>query len=335
MEIIENNLKEIFNLPKNFVSFYKHMNFAIFDIETTGLNPNDDQVILIGLLYLENGNITIKQFFCNNRNEELSLLKSFIKVIKHFDILINYNGNTFDIPFLNKRFLANKINYSIESYKSIDILKLIRKVQKNLNLKNCKLKSIEKYLGIHRNDTISGKESVSLYAQFEKNQNIQLKNTILLHNYDDLYYLGKSLMILDQISHEQIISCFPQVFYTNDNMIYVTNQIIKNGTLYLKGICKNKNIDDYVAYESSFSFEYTKETNTFSITIPLYKGRLSSGSQCLYIDTNDFSFLYSKVSLDARIPKNIILFKIDKKIQTIEIHSFISILIPYIFKKIT
>jgi uncharacterized protein YprB with RNaseH-like and TPR domain len=335
LEIIHDPLEEAFLLPQNFISLYKNINFAIFDIETTGLSPHFHKVILIGLLYIENGQISIQQFFCNNKDEEKKLLSAFKEKIQQFDLLINYNGNTFDIPFLNKRFLANQIHYSIDTYQSMDLLRLIRKVQKQLSLDNCKLKSVEKFLGIHRDDQISGKESVKLYTQYEKEASKQLKDLILLHNYDDLYYFSKTLVLLDRIPIEQIIQSFPQVFHIHKEKIcYISKQHIKNSSFYLEGFYKSSHLDDYVAYENGFNFEYIKTTSTFNIIIPLYKGRLSSGDPCLYIDICDFSFPYKKHSLNDFIPENIVLFKENSTIKALDIHAFISKLIPYILTKI-
>ncbi|QXM06321.1 ribonuclease H-like domain-containing protein [Crassaminicella indica] len=334
MEIIQYNLEETLHMPKNFLDLYGDANFAIFDIETTGLNPRFHKVILIGLLYIENGKISIKQFFCNNKKEEKELLSAFKEEIQEFDILINYNGNTFDIPFLNKRFLANEIDYSIKTYQSIDLLKLIRRVQKKLNLNNCKLKSVEAYLGIHRNDKISGKESVTLYNQYEKEKNKQIKDIILLHNYDDLYYFSKAFMILDKIHIEQILQAFPQIFHIyKKNTCYISKQYIKDNSFHLEGVYKNNHINNYIAYENGFCFEYVKNTNTFKIKIPLYKGRLSSGDKCLYIDLCDFSFPCRKNQSNDFIPENIILFKQNNHIKPLDIHLFISKLIPYIFNQ--
>ena len=63
-------------LPKNFVSLYKDVPFCIFDIETTGLNPAFNKVILAGMCYVENDQIIIKQLFCKNRKKEYTLDKT-------------------------------------------------------------------------------------------------------------------------------------------------------------------------------------------------------------------------------------------------------------------
>ncbi|WZL74531.1 ribonuclease H-like domain-containing protein [Clostridiaceae bacterium 35-E11] len=336
MEIIQHQLKQGLQFPKKFISLYENIHYAIFDIETTGLNPNLNHVILIGILYIKNNQVIIEQFFCNHRSEEKDLLTSFKQKIEAFDLLVNYNGNTFDIPFLNQRFSKHGINYSIGSYKSFDLLKLVRRVKKELNLENYKLKSIEEYLGIQRTDMISGKDSVALYNQFEKTKNTQQKEIILLHNFDDLYYLGKSLNILDNISYENIINASPQIFHVKkDENIYIANAIIKHGTLEVEGIYKTDSTNSCIIHERGFSFHYDQSTFKFSIRIPLYKGNLSSGKVCLYINAGDFPFSYVKKEIPSSIPQNILLLKEGRAVKTTEMYSFIKKLISCIINTLT
>ena len=68
----------------------------------------------------------------------------------------------------------------------IDILKIIKPFKEKLSLPDFKLKTIEKYLGIYREDTISGKESVQLYNEYVSSNCNKLKDKILLHNYEDI-----------------------------------------------------------------------------------------------------------------------------------------------------
>ena len=174
-------------------------NHFVFDIETTGLNSKYCKVILVGILYIKNKKTIIKQFFASSQDKEKELLTEFINHIKDFKHHITFNGLTFDIPFLNSRFKKHDIDYELDKSYDIDILRLVKPYKENLSLSDCKLKTIEKYLGIERDDTISGKESVELYKEFEITQDIELKEKILLHNYEDIYYLGHMFKIRDII----------------------------------------------------------------------------------------------------------------------------------------
>lgn len=193
MEIITHISDDFIDIPDN--------NF-VFDIETTGLSPKFCKVILIGIVYNENNKTIIKQFFALNEDEEKELLLTFSKEIASFNKHITFNGFTFDIPFLNSRFEKHNIDFSLDKSADMDILRLIRPYKEKLSLLDCKLKTIEKYIGIHRSDTISGKESVVLYKEFVLTKNEDLKNRILLHNYEDIYYLAKMLKIQDILSYK-------------------------------------------------------------------------------------------------------------------------------------
>ncbi|MCU9815023.1 ribonuclease H-like domain-containing protein [Paraclostridium sp. AKS73] len=182
MEVITKTIDNLIDIPKN---------HFVFDIETTGLSPKYCKVILIGVLYNLNNKTIIKQYFAESEEEEKDLLLKFINDIKTFDHHITFNGVSFDIPFLNSRFNSNDIDFSIDKCDDIDILRIVKPFKEKLSLSDCKLKTIEKYMSIQREDTISGKESVELYKSFLISKDISLKEKILLHNYEDIYYLGK------------------------------------------------------------------------------------------------------------------------------------------------
>ncbi|WP_394861578.1 ribonuclease H-like domain-containing protein [Paraclostridium bifermentans] len=158
MEVITKTIDNLIDIPKN---------HFVFDIETTGLSPKYCKVILIGVLYNLNNKTIIKQYFAESEEEEKDLLLKFINDIETFDHHITFNGVSFDIPFLNSRFNSNDIDFSIDKCDDIDILRIVKPFKEKLSLSDCKLKTIEKYMGIKREDTISGKESVELYKNFD------------------------------------------------------------------------------------------------------------------------------------------------------------------------
>lgn len=193
MEIITKTLDNFINIPSN--SF-------VFDIETTGLSPKFCKVILIGVLFNKDNKTIIKQYFAQTEDDEKNLLLAFINDINVFDTHITFNGLAFDIPFLNSRFNKYNINFELNKNDDIDILNIVRPFKGLLSLSDCKLKTIEKYIGISREDTISGKESVKLYKEFVSSKSNDLKNKILLHNYEDIYYLGYLYKIKDLLEEK-------------------------------------------------------------------------------------------------------------------------------------
>lgn len=331
MEILQHKQTKMLPLSKHFTSFYENHNFIVFDIETTGLNAKYERVILIGFMYIEDEQPVIEQYFCHHRKSEPLLLKKFSETIRQYDLLITYNGNSFDIPFLNQRFHQSGIPYQIDKHKNLDLLRFARKYQQHLNLSDCTLKSLEKSLGIHRRDTISGKESVELYAAYEKKPSLALKKKILLHNYEDIYYLAHCLQIIDQVSYDEALEQMPLILKPMLGQSWnISNLRIKGNTLQAEGYYTGSPLEDRIIHENGYSFQYDQFTHHYHLRIPLYAGMLSSGAKCLYIDTLDFLFNYKKQTSDLLLKEHILPIKISNQLKTAEIVGFIDHLIKYI-----
>lgn len=220
MEIINRILDETIILPPN---------SCIYDIETTGFDSKYNKVILIGVLYEYKSKINIKQFFASSLDDEKELLFYFKECIKDFDTLITYNGISFDNPFLIKRSNTENIDLSFVNKHHIDLLKIMKTHKNSLNLENCKLKTVEKLASIDRLDTITGKESVELYNEYLKTKSQDIKQTILLHNYEDIYYLAQLFSKQSTISKcidESLIKL--TIFNTNYTLYMTSFKISKN-----------------------------------------------------------------------------------------------------------
>ena len=269
MDIIKNISKNFIDIPQN---------HFVFDIETTGLSPKFCKVILIGIVYNENNQTIIKQFFASNENDEKELLLAFVNEIKSFSNHISFNGFTFDIPFLNSRFKKHKIDFLLNKYDDLDILKLIKPYKEKLSLLDCKLKTIEKYIGINRDDTISGKESVELYNKFIKTQDKSIKYKILLHNYDDIYYLSLMIKIKDIILEKLnplTINTSSQTLklVSSSYNINKTNLSMKYDIFF--GYINNINI-----YQDNYSI--LSNDKNITINININKGNDSSNNEILF-----------------------------------------------------
>ncbi|MBS4534187.1 ribonuclease H-like domain-containing protein [Clostridium sp. D2Q-14] len=316
MEVISNELDFFISLPKEMKNNLKNKSYCFFDIETTGFSRYKDRTILIGVLYPTNNGIKIIQLFANELKDEKELLTKFIGIISKFDILISFNGNVFDIPFLNKRFKYNNLKYSIDNKKNIDLLKVVKKYKNLLNLDNCKLKSIEKYLGIYRKDTISGKESINYYYNYVSTKDEQLKKIILNHNYDDIYYLPKILRIYDLIEEKSNIN--KTIYLKNHTMnlsLDIRNISFKNEKLILNGKTNILNINNQIHYNDNYTFKWTPSDGLFELSIIINTGKLSTGKSCLYLDQEMYDLpLNLQDTSNYNLPKKFILIKDNKKL---------------------
>lgn len=273
MDIITKVLDDFIDIPPN---------HFIFDIETTGLSPKYSSVILIGVLFNAGNNTIIKQFFAENEYQEKELLLNFINQISCFQNHITFNGISFDIPFLNSRFAKHNINFSLDKSNDIDILRLIKPYKEKLSLSDCKLKTVEKYVGIHREDTISGKESVDIYREYVNNKSQELKDIVLLHNYEDIYYLGH-LFKIKEILEEKL-----DLITINSNSLEVKliakSYKISNNRLIMKYNIFSGNYNDISIYADNYNVLSNKDIITLNVNID--RG----------IDSNNNSVLFYRMS---------------------------------------
>lgn len=153
----------------------------VLDIETTGLDFKRDKLVLLGLVKEEKDEAYIYQYFAENDNEEIRLLEIFLREIKEKK-LITFNGENFDIPFLNSRLLAHKL-MPVFPEDSLDIYKIIKWNSKFFSYESMKLIDIEKLIGIERDDPSRYKAISKLTGE------ILTRNKpypILKHNENDL-----------------------------------------------------------------------------------------------------------------------------------------------------
>ncbi len=173
---------------------------AFFDIETTGLSARTSNVYLIGLMRKEGNETVLTQLFCESLGEEKEMLETFVALLKEDDTLIHYNGSTFDIPFLNKKFRQYSIPFEIIPEKTRDLYKELLHFKKYFPTENLKLKTMEAASGFVRRDKYDGAELIKLYSNLlgrirlasitkkkEDGDNVNsVLGEILLHNSDDI-----------------------------------------------------------------------------------------------------------------------------------------------------
>ncbi|MCI8668283.1 MAG: ribonuclease H-like domain-containing protein [Lachnospiraceae bacterium] len=187
MEIIKKQIS--MNVCHGIEEYFPGKNILYFDIETTGLSSSRGMIYLIGTAWRkEDSCYEIHQYFAYNAIDEKDLILEFVRNIQSFDILVSFNGDNFDLPFLKKRaeylgLSVNILNYGIVS---VDIYRKIRKYCGLLGMENAKQKTVEKFLGIQRKDTVSGKELIKVYRDYLVKRDEHMRDILLLHNSEDV-----------------------------------------------------------------------------------------------------------------------------------------------------
>jgi uncharacterized protein len=81
--------------------------FAYLDIETTGLMGGaGTYAFLVGVGRFETDGFHLAQFFMRDPAEEPAHLLALEEYLAPCEMLVTYNGKSFDAPLLNTRYLA-------------------------------------------------------------------------------------------------------------------------------------------------------------------------------------------------------------------------------------
>lgn len=215
----------------------KKENILFLDIETTGFSAKFASIYMIGCCYYKNHDWYIKQWMCENEAknqykksenldeksenqaekldnldekldnqdekletlDEKEILEQFCHFVQNYKILIHFNGNQFDLPFITQRCEHYGLTISFEDFEGIDIYKRIFPYRHFLPLSNCKQKTVEEFMKIKREDIYSGGDLIKVFKSYCKTKDQESLALLLQHNRDDVYGMLQLLPILSYV----------------------------------------------------------------------------------------------------------------------------------------
>lgn len=239
MEVISRIIQS--PLDEEIIDKYNLKQCLFFDIETTGFNKEINKIFAISIGKFEDGFYKTQVIF---GEDEENILIEFLKVCGDKTYWCSFNGLAFDEPFLLKRLeILNIQSPNIENHN--DFYRLITPYEKSLGLAGVSLKAIEKYLGINREDSISGETCKNLYLKFQETEEEDIKNQIILHNLEDVLYLPLLFQILEEIINRKL---------KKDNLV------LRKQKKLIKHLIKSKGIK-----LDSINYEYLSKKNAARI----------------------------------------------------------------------
>ena len=196
----------------------------LLDIETTGLSAARHFIYCIGCSYLspdKSDSITVQLFFAEKPEQEAELLAALTTLLQTHKRSITFNGNSFDLPFLKKRYEINHIKQPFSDTQSVDLYREACHLKNLIQLPDYKQKSIETFLGCFREDSYTGKELITQYLLYNENPTEELLHNLLLHNGEDvrgMYDLLTMLCYSDFLSgnfqiETVVLSSTDQIYY--------------------------------------------------------------------------------------------------------------------------
>lgn len=176
--------------------------WCFLDTETTGLaGGSGTYAFLIGVGRITPQGFRIRQFFMREFGEEASQLSALHEHLKQFEVLITYNGRTFDQPLLETRFRMVRQRPPFAALEHLDLLFGARRLW-NLRFDSCRLVDLEnQILGVERQGDLPGEMIPYFYFEYLRRHEIFRLMPIFHHNAVDILTLACLTAIVPRAFH--------------------------------------------------------------------------------------------------------------------------------------
>ena len=165
--------------------------WAFLDTETTGLaGGSGTYAFLVGIGSIDCDGFRVRQFFMRDYSEEASQLAAVAQYLERFDVLITYNGKSYDQPLLETRFRMCRARHPFDRLRHLDLLYGARRLWKR-RMENCKLTHLEhEVLGVEREGDVPGSLIPYLYFEFVRTRRAARLIPVFHHNVLDIVSLA-------------------------------------------------------------------------------------------------------------------------------------------------
>lgn len=264
--------------PEEFTSYLNGAKTCVLDIEATGLDPSRSKVCLIALLVQTENGIRITQFLAENHYEEHRVLDASMDFLERENIgcLITFNGQAYDIPFINRRLEINFSDRRISTY-DFDLFRFLRRgTDLKSRIGSMRQMALEDYYGIFsdRQDTITGRESVRLFDEYALTGNSTIEKIILTHNREDVLQLSR-LMHLSLGECEDFDAAMAKHgFPSADGRLVIRPALSRPGKILR---ITGEQLKDPVSAaffpdaDSPFTVEFKASSSSFEIDVPVQR----------------------------------------------------------------
>lgn len=165
--------------------------WAFLDTETTGLAGGSGTcAFLVGVGRIGPDGFRVRQFFMRDFAEERSMLHALAAHLERFEVLVTYNGKSYDQPLLETRYRMCRARHPFGRVEHLDLLHGARRMFK-LRLENCRLVNLEqRILGLERQGDLPGEMIPYCYFEYLRTQRAWRLAPLFHHNVMDIVTLA-------------------------------------------------------------------------------------------------------------------------------------------------
>ena len=259
-------------------AYLKDLHTTVFDIETTGLFHSRDCIINTGFCSPQGD---VVQDFTENPADEKRVVEASLARIAQADAVITYNGDTFDLPFLLRRAQKYGLCERLPLLWSVDLYRWLKKYWPPAPaMKSMSQKAVEEALGLaeRRSDEIPGGDCIPLYNYYLQTGDENAKQTILLHNADDVRQLARIAWKCSFLPYHEIAFREGFIFRAGTRKILTKGSAFRKNTI-ATDVRLESGLIPVSAYEDQYHLEYDMFTG--KATLEFFPGE---EQQFLYAD---------------------------------------------------
>jgi uncharacterized protein YprB with RNaseH-like and TPR domain len=170
---------------------------VFIDLETTGLSGGAGTVaFLVGCGYFDLGAFQVRQFLLTSYSAERALLAAAAEFFEGADLIVTYNGKTFDVPVMETRWMFHRLAMPLDGVPHFDMLHSARRLWRGradsaMDEGGCRLATLERLLfDVVRVGDVPGFEIPSRFFRFLRSGDPRPLEPVLEHNRLDLVSLA-------------------------------------------------------------------------------------------------------------------------------------------------
>jgi len=253
----------------------------IFDLETTGLaGGTGTYPFLLGFGHFEEGGVRLYQYFLPDYGREISAFLDMRRLFEDKNVLLSYNGKSFDVPLLKNRMIMNRMENPFASFSHLDLLHPARRLWREV-LPSCSLDTIEEEVFLFRRfQDIDGGLIPQAYFDFLQGGDWGMIRRIIWHNQQDIVSLGRLLLHMHRIeNHHRSETHTTEELLSMFNVAVNSQDLPGSLALYEKLSLYRKKIPDRSLLKYSLLL---KRRHKWAEALLIWKGFLEKSSEILF-----------------------------------------------------